>query len=314
MNEDHFSVITKRNQTIIDKAQNIKQDFVVGIVTPTTSESLGAVAKAFAEKLIRPIIYGPVTEIRKVAKNLNIDVSKIDFIDIKTKADAAKKVVADAAAGKLNALMKGDIHTDLLMHEVVSREGGLRTNRRISHTTVLDVPTYEKLMIFSDAAINIAPDLLTKKDIVQNAIDFAHALGILHPNVALLSFVENVMASSQDSMNSAMLCKMAERGQIKGGILDGPISIDLAVSKAAMQDKRFNRILPELPDIFIAPDINAANIGIKILDYFANAQSSGIVVGTKVPVVLMRRSSPPVEHHISCALAKIYANWLANNQ
>jgi phosphate acetyltransferase len=162
------------------------------------------------------------------------------------------------------------------------------------------------LVIFTDVAINIAPDLSTKKDIVQNAIDFAHKLNINSPQVALLAAIETVMESIPATLDAAVLCKMADRGQITGGILDGPLSIDLAVSKEAMELKHFKPILADKPDIFVAPDLNSGNIAIKVLDYMANAQSAGIVVGAKVPIILMRRSSPAVEYIISCALAKLY--------
>ena len=305
---------TRRNQLLINQAIAQNQEFKVGVVSPTTDESLKSVILAATEKLIDPILFGPKKDILNLAKAINIDINGLAIIDTPNRVSAAKQAVKMAAEGNLHALMKGDIHTDDLMREVVARESGLRTKRRISHCEVMDVPSYDKLLIFSDAAINVTPDLEAKIDIVQNAIFFAHALGIKKPNVALLASVETVLEYMPANMDAAILCKMAERGQITGGILDGPLSVDLAISKEAMRLKHFTPILPGLPDIFIAPDLNVANIATKLVSYLAHSQSGGIVVGATVPVVLMRRSSPVPELLLSCALAKIYSNYLSTNE
>lgn len=298
-----------KNQVFIDKAKQISNKFSVGVVNPVSEESLKAALLAADMQLISPVLIGPSEKIQAAAKKIKKDISNTECIDIENHMLAALKAAELAREGRVNAIMKGDIHTDEIMKVVVSREAGLRTGRRISHCLVIDIPTYEKIAIFTDPAVNIAPDLTTKKNMVQNAIDFAHALGIKAPNVALLAATESVLENMPSTLDAAVLCKMAERGQITGAVLDGPISIDLAISEEAMQAKRFKPGLKGLPDIFVAPDIDSCNIGIKILDYMANGQSAGIVLGAKIPVILMRRSSPAVEHVISCALAKIYAKW-----
>jgi phosphotransacetylase len=306
---NHSSEATPRNKKLIDQATAIKKDLIVGVVSPTTKDSLEAVILANQKKLITPILFGLRKQILQVAKEADLDVSGYECVDAKDAVTAAKMAIQFAREGKVNSLMKGDIHTEEIMREVVARESGLRTDRRVSHCLLIDVPSYPKQMIFSDVAINIAPDISMKKDIVQNAINFMHALGVSKPNVAILAAVETVSENIQATLDAAVLCKMAERGQITGGILDGPISIDLAISKEAMQIKRFQPVLPDLPDIFISPDLNAGNIAVKILDYLAGGQSAGIVVGAKVPIILMRRSSPAIEHLLSCALAKIYCDY-----
>ena len=298
-----------RNKLLIDRASKIQQKFKIAVINPISSETLAGALNAAEQGLIEPVLIGPKSKVEQVAQQIGKDITKYELIDVTSTLSAVNRAAELAKEGQVKALMKGSIHTSELMRVVVSRDAGLRTGRRVSHCLVADVPTYEKLLILTDVAINISPDLLIKKEIVQNAIDFAQALDVRVPSVALLSFVETVMPDVAASTDAAVLCKMAERGQITGGVLDGPLSIDLAISEEAAALKHFKRILPVNPDIFVVPDLNSGNITFKVLDYMAGAQSAGIVLGAKVPVILVRRSSPAVEHLISCALAKIYSHY-----
>lgn len=299
--------LAPKNRLLVDQALKINKPFVVGVVNPISGESLAGALTAAKENLITPVFLGPKDKILNAAKSFNADISQYECIDIADAHDAANHAVKLAQDKKIHAIMKGDIHTAAIMKIIVARESNLRTDRRISHCLTVDVPTYEKIMIFTDVAVNVLPDIPAKADIIKNAIGFANAIGIKLPQIALLAAVENVYENNPATVDAAILCKMAERGQLGNCKIDGPLSIDLAVSKEAAKDKHFTPILDEKPDIFVVPDLNAGNIAIKILDYFANGQSAGIVVGAKIPVIVMRRSSPATEHLVSCALAKMYA-------
>jgi phosphate acetyltransferase/phosphate butyryltransferase len=213
--------------------------------------------------------------------------------------------VALARTGEVGAIMKGALHTDELMHAVVARDTGLRTGRRISHVFALDVPTYPRPLLLTDAAINIYPTLEDKRDIVQNAIDLAHALGIAAPRVAILSALETVSPKIASTIEAAALCKMADRGQIEGAILDGPMAFDLAVSEAAARTKGFVSPVAGQADILVVPDLEAGNMLAKQLEYLAEAQVAGIVLGARVPIMLTSRADGPLARLASCALASL---------
>ena len=217
-----------------------------------------------------------------------------------------------ARAGQVSALMKGSLHTDALMGAVVASGSGLRTDRRVSHVFLMDVPTYPKPLLITDAAINIAPDLQAKRDIVQNAIDLAHALGIQQPKVALLAAVETVDPKMRATIDAASLCKMADRGQITGALLDGPLALDNAVSLSAAKTKGIVSPVAGQADILVVPDLESGNILAKQLEYLADAAGAGIVVGARVPIVLTSRADAAPVRVASCALALLLAQWMKN--
>ncbi len=308
MSMDAHTTASPKNKKIIEKARKIAEPINVAVINPTSGESLQGALLAAEQNLIKPIFIGPITTMQAAAKKLGKNLADYDCIEAATGSEASQIAINMGREKKVHALMKGDIHTESLMRLVVARDTGLRTSRRISHCLVMDLPTYDKIMIITDAAINISPDLETKKHMIENAVDFAQALGIEKPRVALLAAIETISESNPATIDAALLSHMACRGQIKNCIVDGPLSIDLAISEKAAEAKHFTPFLDTKPDIFVLPDLNSCNIAIKVMDYLAHGQSAGIVLGTQVPIILMRRSSPAIEHLISCALAKLYIN------
>jgi len=258
--------------------------------------------------LIKPILVGPTEKIQAVAKSAKIDLTNITIVDSYHSHDSAAKAVALIREGKAELLMKGSLHTDELMSAIVSREGGLRTNRRISHVFIMDVPTYHKVLIITDGAINISPTLEDKVDICQNAIDLAVSLGRELPKVAILAAVETVTSKMPATIDAAALCKMAERGQITGGLLDGPLAFDNAISKEAAKTKGITSEVAGDPDILLAPDLEAGNILAKQLSFLANADSAGLVLGARVPVILTSRADNVRSRIASCAVAVLAAH------
>ena len=279
----------------------------MAVVYPCHPESLGGALSAAEAGLIRPLLIGPKSRIEAAAKELGADLSPYALIETVNAHEAARKAVELARAGKVGALMKGSLHTDALMGAVVAHDGGLRTDRRVSHVFYMDVPAYPKPLLITDAAINIDPDLQAKRDIVQNAIDVAHALGIKSPKVAILAAVETVDAKMRATVDAASLCKMAERGQIAGGVLDGPLALDNAVSFAAAKTKGIVSAVAGQADILVVPDLESGNILAKQLEYLADAAGAGIVVGARVPIVLTSRADPAPVRVASCALALLVA-------
>ncbi len=260
------------------------------VVHPCDYDSLVGPIEAARRKLIIPVFVGPEAKIRATAEAANIDLGGIEIVATEHSHAAAEKAVAMARSGEVEALMKGSLHTDELMGAVVPSATGLRTARRISHVFVLDVPAYPRMLLVSDAAINIAPDLKAKADIVQNAIDLARILGIELPRVAILSAVETVNPDIPSTLDAAALCKMAQRGQITGGILDGPLAFDNAVSELAAKTKKIISEVAGKAEVLIAPDLEAGNMLAKQLQYLAGADAAGIVMGAKVPIVLTSRA------------------------
>jgi phosphate acetyltransferase len=279
----------------------------VAVVYPCHSESLGGALSAAEAGLIRPVLIGPKSRIEAAARELGADVSAYPIIDADNGHEAALKAVEMARAGKVHALMKGSLHTDAIMGAVVASNSGLRTDRRVSHVYYMDVPAYPKPLLITDAAINIDPDLQAKRDIVQNAIEVAHALGVPNPKVALLAAVETVDPKMRATIDAASLCKMAERGQITGGILDGPLALDNAVSIAAARTKGIVSPVAGQADILMVPDLESGNILAKQLEYLADAAGAGIVVGARVPVILTSRADPAPVRVASCAMALLVA-------
>ena len=263
---------------------------VCAIVHPCDRDSLCGPIEAARLGLIAPVLVGPEARIRAVAEAAGVDLSPYRIVPTEHSHAAADKAVAMARAGEVQALMKGSLHTDELMAAVVASASGLRTSRRVSHVFVLDVPAYPRLLLITDAAINVAPDAAAKADIAQNAIDLAHVLGIPEPRVAILAAVEIVNPAMQATIDAAMLCKMAERGQITGGLLDGPLAFDNAVSEEAARSKQIHSPVAGRADILLAPDLEAGNMMAKQLQYLAGADSAGIVLGARVPIVLTSRS------------------------
>jgi phosphotransacetylase/acyl dehydratase len=260
------------------------------VVHPCDHDTLVGPIEAAKRKLITPVLVGPEAKIRGVAESAKVDLRGFQIISTEHSHAAAAKAVEMARSGEVESLMKGSLHTDELMAAVVPSATGLRTSRRISHVFVLDVPTYPRVLLVSDAAINIAPELKAKVDIVQNAIDLAQVLGIEKPKVAILSAVETVNPDIPSTIDAAALCKMADRGQITGGVLDGPLAFDNAVSEQAAKTKKIESPVAGKADVLIAPDLEAANMLAKQLQYLAGADAAGIVLGAKVPIVLTSRA------------------------
>jgi phosphotransacetylase len=258
--------------------------------------------------LIVPILVGPLAKITATAETLGIDLRRFRIVDAPHSHGSAAKAVELIREGSAQVLMKGSLHTDELMSAIVSRDGGLRTGRRISHAFLMDVPTYHKVLIITDAAINIAPALEDKVDICQNAIDLAVALGRERPKVAILAAVETVTSKMPATLDAAALCKMAERRQITGGILDGPLAFDNAISKEAAITKGIRSDVSGDPDILLAPDLEAGNILAKQLTFLANADSAGMVLGARVPVILTSRADSVRSRIASSAVAMLVAH------
>jgi len=277
------------------------------IVFPVDAASLTAATEAESSGLIVPILIGPAACIQQIAKDLAIDISAFTLVEAATPAKAASTAVSLARDGKVGLLMKGDLHTDELMHAVIATETGLRTTRHISHVYMLDVPDYPRPLLLTDVAINVRPSLEEKADIIRNAIDFAHIMGIEKPRVAILSAVETVTARLPSTLDAAALCKMADRGQIAGGVLDGPLGFDNAVNAAAAAEKGIVSAVAGQADILVVPDLESGNMLAKQLTFLAGAEAAGIVLGARVPVVLTSRADSARTRLASCALGVIIA-------
>jgi phosphotransacetylase/acyl dehydratase len=278
------------------------------VVHPCDKASLSGAIEAAKANLIIPILIGPPAKIRAVAAAEGLDIDPYQIVPVQHSHAAAARAVEIAYAGNADALMKGSLHTDELMGAVVSSATGLRTSRRVSHVFVMDVPTYPRLLLVTDAAINILPDLEAKVDICQNAIDLAHLLGIEEPKVAILSAVETVNPKIPGTLDAAALCKMADRGQIHGGILDGPLAFDNAISAEAARTKAIVSPVAGQADILLVPDLEAGNMLAKQLQYLAGADAAGIVLGTRVPIVLTSRADNVRSRLASTAVLKIMAH------
>ncbi len=277
------------------------------VVHPVDALSLVSAMEAAREGLITPILVGPEAKIRAAAQQAAIDLTAFEIVSTEHSDAAAAMAVAMVRAGKVEALMKGALHSDELLHPVMNAETGLLTKRRISHVFAIDVPGYARPLFITDAAINIYPTLEDKRDIVQNAIDLAHALGIPRPKVALLSASETVSPAIKSTVDAAALCKMADRGQITGGILDGPLAFDNAISAEAAKAKGIVSPVAGVADIFVVPDLEAGNMLAKQLEYFADADVAGIALGARVPIILTSGTDKALSRLGSCAIALLLA-------
>jgi phosphate acetyltransferase len=280
---------------------------LTAVAHPCDESSLRAVVTARQEDLIVPVLVGPEERIKNVARENGLDISGLRIVNTPHSHASAAEAVRLVREGECTVLMKGSLHTDELMTEVVSHETGLRTERRISHAYIMDVPTYHKTLIISDAAINIYPGLDDKVDICKNAIELAHILGVEMPKVAILSAVETVTSKIHSTLEAAALCKMAERGQITGAILDGPLAFDNAISREAAEIKGIKSEVAGNADIIIVPDLEAGNMLAKQLTFMARAEGAGIVLGARVPVILASRADSQRTKLASCAVAVLIA-------
>jgi phosphate acetyltransferase len=297
----------ERYEQLIAAAQK-EAAIKVAVVHPCDESSMRGVAEAMRLRLIEPILVGPVERMRRVANEVGFDIGGVELVDAEHSHASAAKAVELVRAGKVEALMKGSLHTDELMGAVVSGADGIRTARRISHCFIMDVPGHPNPLIITDAAVNIAPDLDTKVDIIQNAIDLAHAMGNEQVRVAILSAMETVTTKVPSTIEAAALCKMAERGQITGGaVLDGPLALDNAISPEAAAIKKIASSVAGRANILVVPDLEAGNMLAKSLSFLAKADAAGIVLGARVPIILTSRADSLVSRLASCAVAVMVA-------
>jgi phosphate acetyltransferase len=301
-----------RLQALVARAKGLPP-IDMAVVHPCDLESLKGALMAAEAGLIDPILIGPEAKIRGIADEHNLDLKQYRIVDVKHSHESAAMAVTLIRNGDAEAMMKGSLHTDELLAEVVSRAAGLRTSRRISHVFIMDVPTYPRPLLITDAAVNIAPTLEEKVHIIQNAIDLAHIIGIPLPKVAILSAVETVNPKIQSTLDAAALCKMADRGQITGGLLDGPLAFDNAVSLMAAKTKGINSAVAGNAEILVVPDLESGNMLAKQLEYLANALTAGIVLGAKVPIVLTSRADTAETRIASCVIATLIAHHNRNN-
>jgi phosphate acetyltransferase len=292
-------------EKLVQQARGLKP-LRTAVVHPVDGASLCGAIEAAHAQLIIPVLIGPEARIRAAAHAAHIDVSDYELVATEHSHAAAAAAVALARERRVAALMKGSLHTDEFMEAIVG-EPRLRTARRMSHVFIIDAPAYPRPLFVTDAALNIYPTLEDKVDIVQNAIDLAHVLGLNNPKVAILSAVETVSPRIRSTLDAAVLCKMAERGQIRGGIIDGPLAFDSAVSREAADAKDLHSPVTGQADIFVVPDLEAGNILAKQLEYLAQAKLAGIVVGARLPIILTSRADPIAARLASCAIAILLA-------
>jgi phosphate acetyltransferase/phosphate butyryltransferase len=304
--EVHLHDPGARFRQLLDRARGLAP-VRTAVVHPADPNSLQGALDAGRAGLIVPVLVGPVGNIQAAAGVMGADLSPYEVVPCAHSHEAAARAVALARAGKVEALLKGSLHTDELMHEVVAPDTGLGTGRRMSHVFVMDAPEYPRLLFLTDAALNVYPDLEDKRDIVQNAIDLARLLGIDFPRVAILSAVETVTPKLRSTLEAAALCKMADRQQITGGLVDGPLAFDNAVSEEAAQARGIVSPVAGRADIFVVPDLESGNMLAKQLEYLAEAQGAGVVLGARVPIALTSRADKPSSRMASCALALLLA-------
>jgi phosphate acetyltransferase len=293
-------------EILVEAAQRARP-ISIAIAHPCNDVSLESAVEAAKLKLVIPILVGPAGKIREVAQQNKIDIQGFEIVDAEHSHDAAAKAVALVREARAEALMKGSLHTDELMAAVVARETGLRTARRISHCFIMDVPGHDTPLIITDAAVNIAPDLEAKVDIVQNAIDLVHALTEAPVRVAILSAMETVNPHVPSTIEAAALCKMADRGQITGAVLDGPLALDNAISPEAAKVKQIVSPVAGCANVLVVPDLEAGNMLAKSLSFLAGADAAGIVLGARVPIVLTSRADDLLTRLASCAVAVLVA-------
>ena len=292
---------------LIQKAKEVPAATTI-VVHPCDETSLRGATEAADAGIIVPILVGPETKIKAAARENGLDISRYAIVPAKHSDEAAAKGVELIRESKGELLMKGSLHTDELMRQITSGATGLRTGRRISHVFIMDVPTHDETLFITDAAINIFPDLDTKRDIIQNAVDLFTQVGLGTPRVAILSAVETVTSKIPSTIEAAALCKMAERGQITGGILDGPLAFDNAIDAAAAKIKGIDSPVAGRAQILVVPDLEAGNMLAKNLTFLAKADAAGLVVGARVPIILTSRADSVRARMASCAAAVLYAH------
>jgi phosphate acetyltransferase len=298
---------TGKYEALLERCRTL-EPIPTAVAHPCEETALAGAVEAAAQRLITPILVGPESKIADVAKKAGIRLRDFQIVDAPHSHAAASKAVELVRQGQAELLMKGSLHTDELLGAVVARETGLRTERRISHVFIMDVPTYHKVLVITDGAISIDPTLEDKVDICQNAIDLARSLGIERPKVAILAAVETVNSKMRATIDAAALCKMAERGQITGGLLDGPLAFDNAISKEAARIKGIKSEVAGDPDILLAPDLESGNILAKQLSFLAKADSAGLVLGARVPIILTSRADSVRSKVASCGVAMLAAH------
>ncbi|BBF86783.1 phosphate acetyltransferase [Aquitalea magnusonii] len=280
----------------------------MAVAHPCSREALLGAVEAAEHGIATPILIGPRSKLGKLAEELDVDISRFELIDTPHSHASAEQAVKLVRDGYADILMKGSLHTDEFMSEVLARNTGIRTDRRISHVFIMKVESYPRYLFITDAAISIEPDLMTKRDICQNAIDLTHALGIACPKVAILAAVETINPAMRATLDAAALCKMADRGQIKGALLDGPLAFDNAISHEAADTKGIVSAVAGDPDILLVPDLESGNMLAKQLTYLAAAASAGIVMGARVPIVLTSRAEDATGRLASAAVANVLAH------
>jgi phosphate acetyltransferase len=293
-------------ERLVATAQSL-QPVKTAVAHPCDEVSLEGAVEGARQRLVVPILVGPSARIRDVAARARLDIDGFELVDAAHSHDSAAKAVALVRAGRAEALMKGSLHTDELMGAAVSREAGLRTARRISHCFIMDVPGQPSALVITDAAVNIAPTLEEKVDIVQNAIDLAHILGVSEVRVAILSAMETVNPKVPSTLEAAALCKMADRGQITGALLDGPLALDNAISPEAVAVKKITSQVAGRANVLVVPDLEAGNMLAKSLFLMAGADGAGIVLGARVPIILTSRADALLTRLASCAVAVLIA-------
>ena len=298
---------TGKYEKVLERCSRL-EPVVTAVAHPCEASALTGAVDASEKGLITPILVGPVDKIKEVAEKNGINLGQIRIVDAPHSHASAAKAVELVRKGEAELLMKGSLHTDELLSAVVAKETGLRTGRRISHVFIMDVPTYHKVLLITDAAITIAPTLEDKVHICQNAIDLAVSLGVERPKVAILAAVETVTSKMPSTIDAAALCKMADRRQITGGILDGPLAFDNAISKEAAAIKGIRSEVAGDPDILLAPDLEAGNMLAKQLSFLANADSAGLVLGARVPIILTSRADSVRSRIASSAVAVLAAH------
>jgi len=296
----------QKYQRLLDRCKPLPATSAA-VAHPCDQASLQGAIEAADLGLLIPILVGPQSKIKNIAKQLGVDDSRYEIVDAPHSQAAAEMAVRLVREGRAELIMKGSLHTDELMGAVVAREIGLRTARRISHCFLMDVPTLEQAIIITDAAVNIFPTLEDKVHIIQNAIDLAQALGKIQPKVAILSAMETVNPKVPSTVEAAALCKMAERGQITGAILDGPLALDNAINLKAAKIKKIESPVAGQADILVAPDLEAGNMLAKSLTFLADADAAGIVLGARVPIILTSRADSVMTRLASCAVAALVA-------
>jgi phosphate acetyltransferase len=298
---------TGKYEALLERCRSL-EPVPTAVAHPCEETALAGAIEAGAKGLIVPILVGPAGKIQDIANKIGIDLRKTRIVDVPLCLAAAAKAVELVRHGEAELLMKGSLHTDELLSAVLARDTGLRTGRRLSHVFIMDVPTYHKVLIVTDAAINIAPTLEEKADICQNAIDLAVTLGVKQPKVAILAAVETVTSKMPATLDAASLCKMAERGQITSGMLDGPLAFDNAISIEAARVKGIRSEVAGDPDILLVPDLESGNMLAKQLSFLANADSAGLVLGARVPIILTSRSDSVRSRIASCGVAALAAH------